>query len=154
MEKCPAFSRTTIRLFLITRCRDVAARSGMISSTAPWMSSVSPDRVAIVLSTQVLVWVAIGGKNTILGPMIGAVALITIVMLMGTAGRSLVPGRLQSLEGDLAEAYARWEALEVRAAPVDEAITDDARAGVNAEDAHFRCRTPPSPRRAAERDAG
>ncbi len=51
----------------------VAAFAGALS--APWMSSVSPDRVAIVLSTQVLVWVAIGGKNTILGPMIGAVAL-------------------------------------------------------------------------------
>ena len=42
--------------------------------SAPWMSSVSPDRVGIVLSTQVLVWVAIGGKNTILGPVLGAVA--------------------------------------------------------------------------------
>ena len=51
----------------------VSAIAGALS--APWMSSVSPDRVAIVLSTQVLVWVGIGGKNTILGPMLGAVAL-------------------------------------------------------------------------------
>ncbi|MCP8939255.1 F0F1 ATP synthase subunit A [Alsobacter sp. SYSU M60028] len=43
----------------------------------------------------------IGGTEVVLTQsslyMIGAVALITIVMLMGTAGRSLVPGRLQSL---------------------------------------------------------
>ena len=50
----------------------VAALAGCLS--APWMSSVSPDRVGIVLSTQVLVWVAVGGKATILGPFVGAVA--------------------------------------------------------------------------------
>jgi branched-chain amino acid transport system permease protein len=41
---------------------------------APLMSSVSPDRVGIGLSTQVLVWVAIGGKGTLLGPILGALA--------------------------------------------------------------------------------
>jgi len=50
----------------------VSAIAGCLS--APWMSSVSPDRVGIVLSTQVLVWVAVGGKATILGPFLGAVA--------------------------------------------------------------------------------
>ncbi len=51
----------------------VSAIAGCLS--APWMSSVSPDRVGIVLSTQVLVWVAVGGKATLLGPFVGAVAL-------------------------------------------------------------------------------
>ena len=51
----------------------VSAIAGCLS--APWMSSVSPDRVGIVLSTQVLVWVAVGGKATILGPFVGAVVL-------------------------------------------------------------------------------
>jgi branched-chain amino acid transport system permease protein len=41
---------------------------------APLMSSVSPDRVGIGLSTQVLVWVAIGGKGTLFGPILGALA--------------------------------------------------------------------------------
>ncbi len=50
----------------------VSAIAGCLS--APWMSSVSPDRVGIVLSTQVLVWVAVGGKATLLGPFVGAVA--------------------------------------------------------------------------------
>jgi branched-chain amino acid transport system permease protein len=41
---------------------------------APWMGSVSPSAVGIVFSTQVLVWVAVGGRATILGPFLGAVA--------------------------------------------------------------------------------
>lgn len=60
------------RVIAFTLSAIVSAIAGCLS--APWMSSVSPDRVGIVLSTQVLVWVAIGGKNTILGPLIGAVA--------------------------------------------------------------------------------
>ena len=61
------------RVIAFTLSAVVSAIAGALS--APWMSSVSPDRVGIVLSTQVLVWVAIGGKNSILGPMLGAVAL-------------------------------------------------------------------------------
>ena len=61
------------RVIAFTLSAIVAAIAGALS--APWMSSVSPDRVGIVLSTQVLVWVAIGGKNSIVGPMLGAVAL-------------------------------------------------------------------------------
>jgi branched-chain amino acid transport system permease protein len=60
------------RVIAFTLSAIVSAIAGCLS--APWMSSVSPDRVGIVLSTQVLVWVAIGGKNTILGPILGAVA--------------------------------------------------------------------------------
>jgi branched-chain amino acid transport system permease protein len=61
------------RVIAFTLSAVVAAIAGALS--APWMSSVSPDRVGIVLSTQVLVWVALGGKNSIVGPMLGAVVL-------------------------------------------------------------------------------
>ncbi len=60
------------RVIAFTLSAVVSAIAGCLS--APWMSSVSPDRVGIVLSTQVLVWVAVGGKATILGPFVGAVA--------------------------------------------------------------------------------
>jgi branched-chain amino acid transport system permease protein len=60
------------RVIAFTISAVVSAIAGCLS--APWMSSVSPDRVGIVLSTQVLVWVAVGGKATILGPFVGAVA--------------------------------------------------------------------------------
>ncbi len=61
------------RVVAFTLSAIVSAIAGCLS--APWMTSVSPDRVGIVLSTQVLVWVAVGGKATILGPFIGAVAM-------------------------------------------------------------------------------
>jgi len=60
------------RVIAFTLSAVVSAIAGCLS--APWMSSVSPDRVGIVLSTQVLVWVAVGGRATILGPFVGAVA--------------------------------------------------------------------------------
>lgn len=61
------------RVIAFTISTVICAFAGCLS--APWMSSVSPDRVGIVLSTQVLVWVAVGGKATILGPFVGAVVL-------------------------------------------------------------------------------
>jgi len=60
------------RVVAFTLSAAVCALAGGLA--APLMSSVSPDRVGIVLSTQVLVWVAIGGKGTILGPVLGAMA--------------------------------------------------------------------------------
>ncbi|MDE1971849.1 MAG: branched-chain amino acid ABC transporter ATP-binding protein/permease, partial [Hyphomicrobiales bacterium] len=61
------------RVVAFTLSAMVSAIAGCLS--APWMSSVSPDRVGILLSTQVLVWVAVGGRATLLGPFVGAVAL-------------------------------------------------------------------------------
>jgi branched-chain amino acid transport system permease protein len=61
------------RVIAFTLSAAVSAIAGCLS--APWMSSVSPDRVGILLSTQVLVWVAVGGRATLLGPFVGAVAL-------------------------------------------------------------------------------
>ncbi len=61
------------RVVAFTLSAIISAIAGCLS--APWMSSVSPDRVGIVLSTQVLVWVAVGGRATLLGPFVGAVAL-------------------------------------------------------------------------------
>jgi branched-chain amino acid transport system permease protein len=50
----------------------ISAIAGCLA--APWMSSVSPAAVGIAFSTQVLVWVAVGGRGTILGPFLGATA--------------------------------------------------------------------------------
>jgi branched-chain amino acid transport system permease protein len=60
------------RVIAFTLSAAVSAFAGCLS--APAISSVSPEGVGILLSTQVLVWVAIGGKGTILGPFVGAVA--------------------------------------------------------------------------------
>jgi len=60
------------RIIAFTLGAIVSAIAGVLA--APWISSVSPDRVGIVFSTQVLVWVAVGGRGTIIGPFLGAVA--------------------------------------------------------------------------------
>jgi branched-chain amino acid transport system permease protein len=60
------------RIIAFALSATISAFAGALA--APWMSSVSPDRVGIVLSTLVLVWVAVGGRATILGPFVGAVA--------------------------------------------------------------------------------
>lgn len=57
------------------------------SMAAPLITTITPDRVGIVLSTQALVWVALGGRATILGPFVGAfVAVIGQDALAGTLG--------------------------------------------------------------------
>jgi branched-chain amino acid transport system permease protein len=60
------------RIIAFTLSAAVSAFAGCLS--APAMNSVSPEGVGILLSTQVLVWVAVGGKATIFGPFVGAVA--------------------------------------------------------------------------------
>lgn len=53
----------------------IAAIAG--ATAAPVIGLVSPATLGIVMSTQVLVWVAVGGRGTILGVFLGA-ALVTI----------------------------------------------------------------------------
>ena len=60
------------RIVAFTLGAAISAVAGCLA--APWMSSVSPSAVGIGFSTQVLVWVAVGGRATILGPFLGAVA--------------------------------------------------------------------------------
>jgi branched-chain amino acid transport system permease protein len=47
------------------------------ATAAPVIGLVSPGTLGIVMSTQVLVWVAVGGRGTILGAFLGA-AVVTI----------------------------------------------------------------------------
>ena len=53
----------------------VTAIAGAVA--APVISLVSPSSAGILMSTQVLVWVAVGGRGTIAGAFLGA-ALVTI----------------------------------------------------------------------------
>jgi branched-chain amino acid transport system permease protein len=53
----------------------IAAAAG--ATAAPVIGLVSPATLGIVMSTQVLVWVAVGGRGTILGAFLGA-AVVTI----------------------------------------------------------------------------
>jgi len=63
----------------------VAAFAGALA--APLMSAITPDRVGILLSTQALVWVAVGGRGTLAGPILGAaVAVYGQDLMAGTLG--------------------------------------------------------------------
>ena len=61
----------------------VAAAAGAIA--APVMGLVSPSAAGILLSTQVLVWLAVGGRGTILGAFGGAVLVTMGQQYLGEA---------------------------------------------------------------------
>jgi branched-chain amino acid transport system permease protein len=66
-------SRVRLKMFVLSAA--VAAFAGAIA--APHIGLIAPSAAGIVLSTQVLVWLAVGGNGTIAGAFLGA-ALITI----------------------------------------------------------------------------
>ncbi|WP_188187823.1 branched-chain amino acid ABC transporter ATP-binding protein/permease [Nonomuraea sp. SYSU D8015] len=73
------------------RVRSAAfAASGAVSAVAgalyaPVAGLVSPSVFGLGLSTSVLVWLALGGRESTLGALLGAVALTTGQQLLGTA---------------------------------------------------------------------
>jgi branched-chain amino acid transport system permease protein len=60
------------RVIALTLSAAVSAIAGALA--APWMTAVTPGQVGILLSTQVLVWLAVGGRATLFGPFLGAIA--------------------------------------------------------------------------------
>ena len=52
---------------------------------------VAPDLVGLFFSTQVIVWVAAGGRGTLLGPIIGAVVVIRLQSEISSYSLSLWP---------------------------------------------------------------
>ncbi|MEO8668566.1 MAG: branched-chain amino acid ABC transporter permease [Bauldia sp.] len=52
---------------------------------------VAPDLVGLLLSTQVIVWVAVGGRGTLVGPLIGAVVVIRLQSEISSISLSLWP---------------------------------------------------------------
>ena len=49
----------------------------------PYVGFVSPDLLGFVLSTETLIWVAVGGRATLIGPAIGAVLISAIASILG-----------------------------------------------------------------------
>jgi len=52
---------------------------------------VAPDLLGLMLSTEVFVWVAIGGRGTLLGPFIGAFVVIRLEQFISSINISLWP---------------------------------------------------------------
>ena len=57
---------------------------------------VSPESLGLVLSTQVVVWALLGGMGTLVGPMVGAVALVVVTDVLNrfVAGYVIVVGAI------------------------------------------------------------
>ena len=64
------------RLLALSLGACISAVAGALD--APLAGLVTPDLVGVVLSTQVLIWVAIGGRNTLLGPFLGAMSATVV----------------------------------------------------------------------------
>jgi branched-chain amino acid transport system permease protein len=45
---------------------------------------VNPDKFALALAAQIIMWVLIGGVGTLIGPMLGSLALLMLNNWMGT----------------------------------------------------------------------
>jgi branched-chain amino acid transport system permease protein len=52
---------------------------------------VAPDLIGLFLSTEVIVWVAIGGRGTLIGPIIGAFVVIRLQQEVSTVSFKLWP---------------------------------------------------------------
>lgn len=73
----------TTRVFSLCLSAGVAAVAG--AAAAPIMRLVSPGVTGILLSAQVLVWLAVGGRGTIAGAFIGAAAVSIGQQYLGDA---------------------------------------------------------------------
>ena len=56
-----------------------AALAGLAGALNAFMNKfVSPEALGLTLSTQVVIWVLVGGMGTLAGPMMGAIALVVV----------------------------------------------------------------------------
>ena len=52
---------------------------------------VAPDLIGLFLSTEVIVWVAVGGRGTLIGPFIGAFVVIRLQQEVSSIDTKLWP---------------------------------------------------------------
>ncbi|MDO5668219.1 MAG: branched-chain amino acid ABC transporter permease [Alcaligenaceae bacterium] len=53
---------------------------------AAWGSFVGPEMFSLTQASMIVIWVIVGGRNTLLGPIIGAILIHYITSWLGTAG--------------------------------------------------------------------
>jgi branched-chain amino acid transport system permease protein len=81
---------TSLHLLLVFVCSAaIAALGGGLYAAS--VGFVAPDVVGLVLSTQAIVWVAIGGRGTLFGPAVAAVLVIWLEQRVSTIDTRLWP---------------------------------------------------------------
>lgn len=99
---------------IFTLCAGMAGLSGCLF--ANWAEIVTPGVFSLGQSAEVIIWVIVGGLGTLIGPMLGAVALGFLKILLGSQTRidnSLVLGAILVLvvlliPSGLAPAFVAW----------------------------------------------
>jgi ABC-type branched-subunit amino acid transport system permease subunit len=76
-------------LFVFVLSASIAALAGGLY--ASFAGFVAPDLIGLFLSTQAVVWVAVGGRGTLLGPLIGAILVIRLQTKVSSFSYSLWP---------------------------------------------------------------
>jgi branched-chain amino acid transport system permease protein len=64
---------TRLRIFLLAGTAAVAGLAGWLYACSSGV--VAPELSGFVFGTEIIIWVALGGRGTLLGPVIGAVAI-------------------------------------------------------------------------------
>jgi len=67
------YNPARFKIFVFTVSGMLAGLSGMLY--VPMNGFISPQDVGVVMSTSVVVWLAIGGRGTLMGPVLGALAV-------------------------------------------------------------------------------
>lgn len=75
-------------LVFILSAAIAALGGGMYAATVGF---VAPDSIGLVLSTQVIVWVAIGGRGTLIGPILATMLVIWLEQRVSTLNAKLWP---------------------------------------------------------------
>jgi urea transport system permease protein len=67
------YATAHFKLFVFVLCATIAAMAGALY--VPQVGIINPSEMAPEKSLEVVVWVAVGGRGTLVGPIIGAVAV-------------------------------------------------------------------------------
>jgi branched-chain amino acid transport system permease protein len=73
---------TRIKILLLVACAVMAALAG--SGYAAYTNVIAPELAGFVFGTEIVIWVALGGRGTLLGPVLGAILIdVTSAYLSG-----------------------------------------------------------------------
>ena len=120
------YPAATYKLFVFTLCAMLAGVAGALY--VPQVGIINPSEMTAEKSLEIIVWVAVGGRGTIVGPVIGAVFVNAVkswatraipdlwpLMLGGmfTLAVLLMPGGLAGLPAQVRALRARFRPAAV-----------------------------------------
>lgn len=82
-ERCRylGFNTSRVKIVLLAVCGCIAALAGVLY--ALYTTVVAPSVGGFVLSTEAVIWTALGGRGTLIGPIAGAISISLLEPLLG-----------------------------------------------------------------------